>query len=455
MNGLFLLLFFGLGVIYLILGIIVSRGIKTNEDYFLAGRRVGFWPLTFTLVATQIGGGMLLGTAAESYSVGYYGLFYTLGMCLGFLILGLGFAAKLRIFNVSTTAELFEIKYGSIKLKRVASFLSALSLCGILAGQVVALKSLLWGLGYTSDLVVIGFWLFIVTYTVIGGLKAVVATDTFQVIFLIIVFVAIFVYSLLCEPGNFFSFKNMVARQDFFSAGRLTFLNVLPVLLNPMLFSLIEQDLGQRFFSAKTKKVAAMAAIASSIILLVFSFVPVYFGMKAGLSGIKIAVGASPLIPLISEMANKFVLALVVCGLSAAITSTSDSLLCAISSNIAQDFDFKFLKGQRKVSISMGITFIIGMAALGVGFFAQNIINTLVQSYELLISCIFIPVLLVFFRKNFNKNAAALSMLFGALGFILFKFYTIAIPSVIPTLLFSLVGYFIGGCLVDKRMENR
>ena len=33
---LFLLLFFGLGIVYLILGIFVSRGIKNNFDYFLA-----------------------------------------------------------------------------------------------------------------------------------------------------------------------------------------------------------------------------------------------------------------------------------------------------------------------------------------------------------------------------------------------------------------------------------
>ena len=124
MNVLFLSIFIGLGLVYLMIGLFVSRGIKTKEDYFLAGRKLGLLPLTFTLIATQVGGGMMLGTAAESYKLGYFGIFYTLGISLGFLILGLGLASKLRSFNVSTTAELFETKYRSVFLRKVASLLS-------------------------------------------------------------------------------------------------------------------------------------------------------------------------------------------------------------------------------------------------------------------------------------------------------------------------------------------
>ena len=437
----------GLSVVYLLLGLFVSKGIETNEDYFLAGRKVGLWPLTFTLIATQIGGGMLLGSAQESYYFGYYGIFYTLGMSLGFLLLGCGFASKLRLFNVSTVAELFETKYKSVLLKKVASAVSAVSLCGLLAGQVVALKSLLWGLGIDNNLVFFAFWAFIIIYTMMGGLKAVIATDLAQVLFLLLVFTCIFLYSLSCEPASFFNFKNMFMAQRSFETGRSTFVKLFPVLISPMFFSLIEQDLGQRFFAAKTKKIAALAAIFSSIALLLFSFVPVYFGMKARLTGVDIAFGASPLIPVIGNMTNNFVLALVVCGLCAAITSTADSLLCAISSNIAQDFDFAFIKKRSKLSISKAVTFLIGLLALLVGYFAENIIEMLVQSYELLISCLFVPVFFCFFKKSFNKQSAAYSMAFGALGFIFFKFYPMEqlnFPNDIIVLSFSLLGYLIG-----------
>ena len=185
MNFLFLLIFSAFGIFYLILGLLVSRGIKTNEDYFLAGRKLGLFPLTFTLIATQIGGGMMLGTAAQSYKIGYFGIFYTLGICLGFLFLGLGLASRLRSFNIDTTAQLFEVKYGLVFLRKIASLLSIFTLFGILGAQVIALRSVLYSLDLNNEFVFIMFWLFIIVYTMVGGLKAVSITDTFQIIFLL------------------------------------------------------------------------------------------------------------------------------------------------------------------------------------------------------------------------------------------------------------------------------
>ena len=450
---LFLLLFFVLGIVYLILGIFVSRGIKNNFDYFLAGRKLTLWPLSFTLIATQVGGGMLLGTAAESYFFGYYGVFYTLGMSLGFLLLGCGFASKLRTFNISTTAELFEIKYKSPFLKKVASLLSALSLCGILTGQFVALKSLLYGIGIEGDFVLIGFWLFIVFYTMIGGLKAVVVTDTVQIIFLVAVFLGVFLYSLYLEPNSIFSLKYVFGKQSFFEVGDLKVAKLFPILFSPILFSLIEQDLGQRFFAAKNKAIAAFSAIISCIFMLLFAVVPIYFGMKARLMGIKVAFGASPLIPVIGNMVNDFVLALVICGLAAAITSTSDSLLCAISSNISQDFNFSFINEKKKLSMSKMITFFIGLFAMLLGYFSENIIQTLIISYELLISCLFVPILFCFFKKDLNKESAAFSIIIGGIGFVFFRFYPMIIFKEFIILFLSLLGYLVGDSIYRCRQR--
>jgi len=57
----FVSIFLLLGVFYLILGVVVSKRINTVTDYFLAGRDLGVAALTFTLVATQIGGGDAVG----------------------------------------------------------------------------------------------------------------------------------------------------------------------------------------------------------------------------------------------------------------------------------------------------------------------------------------------------------------------------------------------------------
>ncbi len=449
MNILFLSIFAGIGLIYLLIGLFYSRGIKTNEDYFLAGRNLGLFPLTFTLIATQVGGGMMLGTAAESYKVGYFGIFYTLGMSLGFLALGLGVASKLRSFNVVTTAQLFEFKYNSVFLRKVASFISIITMFGLLCAQVVASRSVLIALGLSNDIVLIAFWLIVIFYTMIGGLRAVAATDTAQIVFLLFVFSVLFLKTLFAEPSNFFTFSSFIARQKVFSSSSFSFLTLFPVIFNPMMFSLIEQDLAQRFFSAKTKKIAAISAIIASIFLLIFSFIPVYFGMKANLTSLFLLEGANPLIVTISLVANKFFLSLIVSAIAAAVISTADSLLCAISSNICQDFDFPFIK-MKKINFSKVITLIVGLLAVLVAYFSNDIIGLLIQSYELSISCLFIPFIFSYFKKRLNKNAAGLSMLLGLFGFFIFRIIVVPFPKELLSITLSLIGYFVGENFLNK-----
>lgn len=443
--ALFLTVFSALTIFYFFIGLHAAKNIKTNTDFFLASRDLGLFPVMFTLIATQLGGGMLLGTAQESYSIGLWGVLYTLGMSLGFLMLGLGFAAKLRSLNVATTAELFQTKYNSPTLKKVASLLSIATMCGLLIAQVIASRALLNGLQINNEAIFLMFWTLIIIYTMVGGLKAVVVTDVAQVWVIILVFSSIFIYSLFGEPASFFSLPSFTAMQDGFSLGNVTPSALLATIMLPALFSLIEQDLAQRFFAARTQRIAALAAIGSSIFLLIFSLVPIYFGMKARMLNLDIMPGASPLIPVIEILTNEYVLIFAVCGIIAAITSTADSLLCAVSSNVAQDFDFSFLGIKNQLRVSQLVTLITGIIALIASYLvSQNIISLLIASYEISVSCLLVPLLFAYFGKNLKKNAAIGAIIGGLAGFIIFRFYPIVLPKEIAALLVSLIGYYVG-----------
>ncbi|MDR3550880.1 MAG: sodium:solute symporter family protein [Candidatus Babeliales bacterium] len=443
--ALFLTVFSALTIFYFFIGLHAAKNIKTNTDFFLASRDLGLFPVMFTLIATQLGGGMLLGTAQESYSIGLWGVLYTLGMSLGFLMLGLGFAAKLRSLNVATTAELFQTKYNSPTLKKVASLLSIATMCGLLIAQVIASRALLNGLQINNEAIFLMFWTLIIIYTMVGGLKAVVVTDVAQVWVIILVFSSIFIYSLFGEPASFFSLPSFAAMQDGFSLGNVTPSALLATIMLPALFSLIEQDLAQRFFAARTQRIAALAAIGSSIFLLIFSLVPIYFGMKARMLNLDIMPGASPLIPVIEILTNEYVLIFAVCGIIAAITSTADSLLCAVSSNVAQDFDFSFLGIKNQLRVSQLVTLITGIIALIASYLvSQNIISLLIASYEISVSCLLVPLLFAYFGKNLKKNAAIGAIIGGLAGFIIFRFYPIVLPKEIAALLVSLIGYYVG-----------
>ena len=108
---LFIIVLFATQFLCLFLASRISKKIKNQDDYFLAGRSLKFFPLMMTLIASQIGGGMILGATEEAYQFGWYVLLYPLGTCLGFVILALGMAKLLYRFNVSTIAQIYDVAY--------------------------------------------------------------------------------------------------------------------------------------------------------------------------------------------------------------------------------------------------------------------------------------------------------------------------------------------------------
>ena len=335
---LFLEILFGLAVFYASIGIFSAYRVKNVKDFFLADRKLGIFKLTFTLIATQLGSGMLLGTTARAYQYGIWGILYVLGISTGFLILGSGLAGILRGLQVSTTAEIFEARYNSRGLKLVASALSIISLWGLFLAQIIASKHIFAGLKITDPYIFIAFWLFLIFYTMLGGLTSIAIIDSIQVLFIIGVFGYICYTNIPGALSTIFSSETADKVQYWYFSKMPNMKQLLPTFIAPVLFCLIEQDLAQRFFAAKNKMVATISAFLSSIFILLFACVPVFFGIFAKVKGIRFATGTSPLMPLLQKITTPSVLILAICAIIAAITSTADSLLCATTSNISQDF---------------------------------------------------------------------------------------------------------------------
>ena len=425
MASLFIVVLLVLSAIYLLLGLLVSKNITSTTDYFLAGRQLGYIPVTFTLIATQLGGGMMLGTAQKAYYYGYYGVVYTLGMSLGFLLLASGIAQRLQSFKVSTTAELFEKCYQSTFLKKIASLLSVMTLSGLLLAQFIASRTLLAGLGLSNEIVFLLFWAFIIAYTVLGGLKAVVITDVFQVIFIIIIFGGILLYNFMLHPF-LFSWQSLAQQQTLFDTTSMNSADIAATFLMPVFFALIEQDLAQRFFASRSKKVAFWSALSAAIFMILFSFVPIYFGMQTKLLNLPIGLETNPLIPSLEYMTNTFIFVLAVCGIVSAFTSTADSLLAATSTNIAEDLAKQYIPPKQRLVFAQIITCIIGVVILLLSYIVPNdIIGTLIKSYELTVSCLFVPLLYSYYYTGLNKKPAGLAMITGFIAFILVTLYQI------------------------------
>ena len=396
--------------IFVYIGYKSSKGINTNDNYFLAGRSLGVISVSMSLLATQLGGAVILGTADSSYKYGIYGIFYSLGLSLGLVIIAIFGAKQLREKNISTIAELFEKEYKSKFLRKLASVISIISLYGILISLIVGTRKLLFAFVIENEVIVYIFWTVLILYTVLGGLKAVVYTDVVQIIFVFITFAIITAYYIF-NKYEYIQFSldnifNSISNKD------KSFLT--PYIIVPFLYVFIEQDMAQRFFSAKNSKTAYISAFIAGLLLLGFSFLPLIFGIAAR-SIENIPVGSSEMIFFFITTSNSFITSIASLAVLCAIISTGDSLLCAISSNLTLDFKKNSLSDNLfKTRI---ITILFGFLGIVIANYFDNIIETMLLSYEIMVCTLFFPIVFSYF--NFKKNTAFayISICLGIIGF--------------------------------------
>ncbi|MGH7469915.1 MAG: sodium:solute symporter family transporter, partial [Longimicrobiales bacterium] len=112
----YLLLQFGIGAW-------VSRRIQTEADYLVAGRKLGYWLMTFSIFATWFGAETLIGSAGQVYQEGVsitsaepFGY----GLCL--ILMGLIFAVPLWRRKLTTLADLFRERF-SPRVERLAALI--------------------------------------------------------------------------------------------------------------------------------------------------------------------------------------------------------------------------------------------------------------------------------------------------------------------------------------------
>jgi len=165
---------------------VVSQKNKYTEDYFLAGRNVGWFVIGASIFASNIGSEHVVGLAGTGFETGtpmaHYELHAWIVLLLGWLFLP--FYIRSGAF---TMPEFLEKRFDS----RSRWFLSIFSLVAYVLTKVSV--TIYAGGIVVSELLGIPFWygaigvvVFTGIYTVIGGMKAVIYTETLQTVILIL-----------------------------------------------------------------------------------------------------------------------------------------------------------------------------------------------------------------------------------------------------------------------------
>ena len=188
---------------------VVLQKNKNTEDYFLAGRNVGWFVIGASIFASNIGSEHVVGLAGTGFESGtpmaHYELHAWIVLLLGWLFLP--FYIRSGAF---TMPEFLERRFDS----RSRWFLSVFSLVAYILTKVSV--TIYAGGIVVSELLAIPFWygaigivIFTGIYTVIGGMKAVIYTETLQTVVLILGSVII-TYLGLQEVGGWSQLRETV-----------------------------------------------------------------------------------------------------------------------------------------------------------------------------------------------------------------------------------------------------
>uniref|UniRef100_A0A3Q1IQL7 Solute carrier family 5 member 7a n=1 Tax=Anabas testudineus TaxID=64144 RepID=A0A3Q1IQL7_ANATE len=161
---------------------------KRSEVAMVGGRNLNIWVSIFTMTATWVGGGYILGNAEVVYdptkglvwAIGPIG--YTMNMILG----GLFFVKPVRSKNYVTLMDPFQEKYGNT--------VAAVLFIPALLGDILWIGCILGALGGTVSVVIdispalaVGVSAAVaILYTLMGGLYSVAYTDVIQLGFVFV-----------------------------------------------------------------------------------------------------------------------------------------------------------------------------------------------------------------------------------------------------------------------------
>ncbi|SJM71416.1 sodium:solute symporter [Gulosibacter sp. 10] len=433
--------------------------VKSDDDYLLAGRKMGTVLTATMLLAINFGGAFVLGTSQDAYAVGFAAISFAIGVCAGLCLLAVFVAKPMRNGGFTTVPGFLGSRYRSRGLQLLLSALSVIALLGILAGQVGAAASAFGALGLGQPWGAVVGMVLIIVFTVVSGMWGVAITDFIQFCVIVVGMVLVAVIAVQAAGGLGAiteAFHSAGVEQSFnpLNQGWSFFLGAaLPVVVHKM----VGQDVMQRVFAAKSGRVAAGGAALAGVLTALFAVVPALAGMAAKVlfPDLDPSVGAVP--ALIENVLPVWAAGILIAAIISAVMSTADALLLAAVSNISQDFLLKVRSiresPRRQLVWSQALTVVLGFVALGISLVVPGIIQVLTMAFTMYGSGVFVSFVFGLFTPFGGKWASLLSVVAGgavaALG-VTGVLVVGGLPAIVPAIAASLVVYVLTALIAGE-----
>jgi SSS family solute:Na+ symporter len=403
------LLIYGTGLV--LLGLYISRTVRTSKTFFVADRRLGPGLIFATVLAANIGAGSTVGAAGLGYSLGLSAWWWVGSAGIGSLVLALSVGPKIRVlsarFDFLTLGDFLEQRYG-LSVRASVALILWFGTLAILAGQLIAFARILQVVaGSTKTIGCLIGGIVVLVYFTAGGLKGAAWINLVQLCVKGVGFLLAIPYTL-AAVGGWSGLETRLLQgghgPDFISITGSGWSHVLPyvILLAPSF--IVSPGLLQKVYGARDDHAVRLGVGANALALLFFSFLPVGLGMAAAALFPDLAIAELALPKLITLLLPTWLGALLLASVFSAEISSADAILFMLSTSLTRDLyqrllrpdidDRQVLRAGRVLAIGSGL------AGIGVALMLETVIDALSLFYSLLSAALFVPVFFGLYRAT-------------------------------------------------------
>ena len=424
----------GIFVLYMLsmlaVGFYFLKRNKSQEDYYVGNRELSSIHIGLSVVATDVGGGFSIGLGGLGFLIGLSGswMLFTgiIGAWLSAIVLIPKIYPLAKKHNFLSFPEVLNHHYNG-KVALVAGIISLIGYIGFTSSQILAGAKLASATFPSVTIVdaVLLMGIVVIAYTVLGGLKAVIYTDTIQWIILMVGLILIGIPLGFIKVGGWEAIKTYLP-DHFLSLTNISFVQLINWFITIVPIWFVGMTLYQRIYASKDEKTAKKAWFLAGLFEWpIMAFMGVSLGLLGRVAfeqGMFTEFGYAPGSPIDEEIGLPLLLThifpvglmgLLMSSYFSAIMSTADSCLMAASGNFTTDILRLSKNNTKSIKYSQLATLVIGILAISLATMMQNVLDLMLYSYAFMVSGLFVPVLGTLFIKNPSSKAALYSMILG------------------------------------------
>ncbi|BAU49029.1 sodium:solute symporter [Sulfurifustis variabilis] len=412
----------GYVLVQLLIGVALSRRIKNEADYLLAGRSLGLGIGTFTIFATWFGAETVVGAAGSIYAEGLSGGAadpFGYGACL--ILMGLFFAAPLWRRGLTTFADLFRQRY-SANVERLAVILLVPTSIMWGAAQIRAFGQVIAAVStFDVEIAITVAAGVVIVYTVYGGLLADAYTDVIQGLALVAGLIVLFVV-ILDETGGMTQAASTIEPRRLNPFAGASALAVVEQWAIPICGSVLSQELVARVLATRSPQVARRAALLGGGIYLSVGMIPVFIGLV----GVSLLPGLDEPEQLLARLAQQYLhtaLYVMFAGaIISAILSTVDSALLAASALMSHNLVVPLapaISEAAKVRVARAGVMVFGLIAYVLALYAEGVYALVEEASAFGSAGVFVAALFALFTPFGGAKSATAALLAGVASWVL------------------------------------